>query len=288
MRITNRMLQQNLTSGIHGRTAALARAARQVTTGRKLNTVSDNPVDASQVMRVDSQLRDIEQYRRNGTFATTKLSTEDVALSSLIGVLQQAKKAAMASTSPDPTDPGRQATAASVAQMREQAIALGNTRVGDEYIFGGDRSTTQPFLANGTYVGDAGTRRVSINDGVTVAVNHSGQPLFTDALAALDNLRVQLQTGTPAQIQSAIDDLEDATQLALRNQAETGARLQDIKDTGTRLASLAVSLADRRDGIVGIDPAEAIVQMQQEQTALERAYAVVGRVMQTSLTEYLR
>lgn len=288
MRITNRMLQQNLTSGIHGRAAALARAARQVTTGRKLNTVSDNPVDASQVMRMDSQLRDIEQYRRNGTFATTKLSTEDVALSSLIDVLQQAKKAAMASTSPDPADEGRVAAASSVAQMREQVIALGNTRVGEEFLFGGDRSTTAPFLANGTYVGDTGTRRIQINDGVTVAVNHSGQPLFTDALAALDNLHLQLQSGTPTQIQAAIDDLEDATQLAMRNQAETGARLQDIKDTSARLATLSVSLADRRDGVVGVDPAEAIVQLQEEQNALERAYAVVGRVLQTSLVEYLR
>lgn len=288
MRITNRMLQQNLTSGIHGRMDALARAARQVTTGRKLNAVSDNPVDASQVLRMDSQLRDIEQYRRNGTFATVKLSTEDVAISSLIGVLQTAKQTAMSTTSPDPNEAGRQAALSAARQMKEQIVALGNTRVGEEFIFGGDRSTTRPFLANGTYVGDANTRQVQINDGVSVAVNHSGQPLFTDALAAIDDLIVQLQSGTPDQIQAAVAGIEDAAQLALRNQAETGARLKDVKETSARLATLAVNLADRRDSLVNVDPAEAIVALQQEQGALERAYAVVGRVMQSSLIDYLR
>lgn len=288
MRITNRMLHQTLTAGLHGRMDALARAARQVTTGKKINAVSDNPVDAAQVMRMDSQLRDIEQYRRNGTFATAKLSTEDVALSSLIGVLQTAKQTAMATTSPDPADASRQAAISSVRQLKEQIVALGNTRVGNEYLFAGDLSTTPPFLANGAYVGDANTRRVLINDGVSLPLNHSGQPLFTDAIASLDNLLAQLQTGTPDQIQSAVAAIEDATQLALRNQAETGARLKDVRDTGERLATLSASLADRRDGLVSVDPAEAIIALQQEQSALERAYAVIGRVMQTSLTEYLR
>lgn len=288
MRITNRTLQQNLTSGIRARTEALARAARQVTTGRRVNTLSDDPVDAAQVMRMDSQLRDIEQYRRNGTFATAKLSTEDVALSSLISVLQTAKQAAMSNTSPDPADSGRQAAASEITQLREQVIALGNTRVGEEYLFGGDRSTTAPFLASGAYVGDGNTRSVQINDGVSVPTNHAGQPLFTDAIAALDNALAQLQSGTPDQIQDAVTRLEDAVQLALRNQAETGARLKDIQDTGTRLATLTASLADRRDGLVSVDPAEAIIAMQQEQSALEQAYAVVGRVMQVSLTDYLR
>jgi flagellar hook-associated protein 3 FlgL len=287
MRITNRMLQQNLTSGLRGRMEALARAARQVTTGRRLNTVSDNPVDASQVMRMDSQLRDIEQYRRNGTFATAKLSTEDVALSSLISVLQKAKSTAISTTSPDPTDPGRQAALSAVQQLKEQVIALGNTRVGDEYVFAGDRSTTAPFLANGNFVGDSNSRQIQINEGVSVSLTHSGQPLFTDALTSLDDLITQLQTGTPDQIQATLTAVGDATQQALRFQAETGARLKDIQETGTRLASLSASLADRRDGIVGVDPAEAIVALQQEQTALERAYAVVGRVMQTTLTDYL-
>ena len=42
---------------------------------RKISTLSDNPVDASQVMQLNSHLRDIDQYRRNASNATTKMNS---------------------------------------------------------------------------------------------------------------------------------------------------------------------------------------------------------------------
>ena len=288
MRITNLMLQNTLTSGLRGRLAAVARAASEVTTGNRIQTVSDGPIDAAQIMRMNSQLADIDQYRRNGTFATATLSVEDTALSSLNDVIQQAKQLAMSTTSSDPNDPDRQAALSAMQQLRQQVISLGNTRVGDQYIFGGDQSTTPPFTAAGAYVGDANTTQIAINDGVSVTINHSGQPLFTDALSALDGAITQLQTGNAAQIQASVPALDAAGQQALGAQSQTGARLQDIQTTGQQLATLSAQLADQRDAVQQVDPATAIVELQGEQSALERAYSVVGRVLQTTLTDYLQ
>ncbi|MCC6653385.1 MAG: flagellar hook-associated protein FlgL [Candidatus Eisenbacteria bacterium] len=288
MRISTQQMQRNLTSGLRGRMAAIARAAAEASTGRRIRTLSDDPVDAAQIMRMESQARDIDQFRRNGTFATTKLATEDIALTTVRDVLQRAKTLAAATTSADVGDPGRLSTLASVRQLREEVIALGNTRVGNEYIFGGDRSNVAPFQADGTYVGDGNTRQLAINDGVSVSLNHSGQPLFTDSIAGLDNLIQQLQTGTPDQVSAAITDLEDATQQVMRMQSETGARMRDILDTGAALAKQNAALLDRRDALRDVDPAESIIKAQTEQAALERAYAVVSRVLESTLTNYLR
>ncbi len=288
MRITNLMIQNTLTSGIRGRLAAVARAASQVASGLRVQTVSDDPVDAASVLRLNSQLADIDQFRRNGTFATAQLSVEDTALSSLKDVLQQAKTLAMAATATDPNDPTRLAALATVRQLRDQVVGLGNTRSGDQYIFGGDRSTTPPFTPAGVYVGDANTSQIAINDGVNVTLTHAGQPLFTDALSSLDDLITQLQTGTPAQIQGTVTNLQNATQETLETQSETGTRLKEIQDASARLATIGARVADRRDGVQAVDPATAVVQLQNEQTALERAYAVVGRVLQTTLNDYLK
>lgn len=288
MRITNLTLQRNLSAGLRGRLAAIGKAASQVSSGHRIQTVSDDPIDASQIMRMNSQLSDIDQFRRNGTFATAKLSTEDVAFSSLKDTLQQAKQLAMSTTASDPNDPTRQAAVSAIRQMRDHVIALGNTRVGDEYIFAGDLSTTQPFNAAGQFVGNTNTRTIPINDGVSIALNHSGQPTFTDAIGALDNLITQLGSGTPDQIQQAVPALEAATQQTLKNQAETGSRLKDIQDTAAQLATSNAALLDRRDAVQNVDPAEAIITLQSEQSALERAYAVVGRVLSTTLTDYLK
>ncbi len=288
MRITNQMLQRSLTSGLRGRLQALERAAAEAATGRRVRSVSDDPIDASQVMRLEAQARDIEQYRRNGTFATTRLSAEDIALSSVLKSLRDAKDLAATTTSSDPSDPGRVAALAAVRQLKTQLVALGNTRVGNEYLFGGAQSTTPPFQADGTYVGDDTLRQVQIGDGVGLALNHEGGALFGGAMAAIDDLMTALQTGTPDDISATARDLESATQTIMRAQAETGSRLSEIEDSGVRLAKLQSHLLERRDTLVSVDPAEAIVRLQQEQAALERAYATIGRVMQATLTEYLR
>lgn len=288
MRITNQMLRQNLLSGLRGRMESISRAAAEVSTGRRIRTVSDDPVDASQIMRMESQVRDVEQYRRNGTFATTRLSTEDVALSSLLKTLKNAKDLVASTTSADPNDPARQAALAAVQQYKEQIVALGNTKVGNEYIFGGTQTTAPPFQPDGTFVGDNNIRQVSINEGVTIDANHPGGAVFGPALTALDDLITQLQSGTPDQIQATMSDLQGATDVVMTTQAELGVRLRNIRDTGEALALQHASMLDRRDAIANVDPAESIVRLQSEQAALERAYAVINRVMSATLTEYLR
>ncbi len=288
MRITNQMMRQNLLSGLRGRMEAISRAASEASTGRRIRTVSDDPVDSSQIMRMESQVRDVEQYRRNGTFATTRLSTEDVALSSLLKTIQNAKALVSSTTSSDPADPGRQAALAAVRQYKEQMVALGNTKVGNEYIFGGTRTTTPPFQADGTFVGDTNIRQVAINDGVTIDANHSGGAVFGSAMIAMDDLITQLQSGTPDQIQATMTDLQDATTTVMTAQAELGVRLKNIQQTGESLGIQHAALLDRRDAIANVDPAEAIIRLQSEQAALERAYAVINRVMSATLTDYLR
>lgn len=288
MRITNQMIQRSLTSGLRGRLQALERAAAEAATGRRVRTVSDDPIDASQVMRLEAQSRDIEQYRRNGTFATTRLSAEDISLSSVLKTLRDAKDLAASTSSNDPNDPQRLAALSAVTQLKAQLVSLGNTRVGNEYLFGGAQTTRPPFQADGTYVGDAASRGVQVGDGVTLTVNHEGGALFGGAMAAIDDLMTALQSGTPADIAATTRDLESATQTVMRAQAETGSRLREIEDNGLRLAKVQSHLLERRDALVSVDPAEAIVRLQQEQAALERAYATIGRVMQATLTEYLR
>jgi flagellar hook-associated protein 3 FlgL len=288
MRITNLMIQKNLMSGLRGRMTAIAKASSEASTGHRVNTVSDDPVDAAQIMRMQAQVGDIQQYQRNGIYATTKLSVEDTAISSLRATLATAKGIAMATTSADPNDPSRKAALNQALTLRDQLVSLGNTKVGDQYIFGGDNSTTPPFQSNGNYVGNTGSQQVEITSGVTMPTTHAGQPLFTDPIASVNELILQLQSGTPDQIGASVTTLEASMQTALQTQSDVGARMQAVKDTGTQLAAQSSALLDRRDALMDVDPAQAIVALQQEQGALTQAYAVIGRVMQTTLTDYLK
>src|SRR5262249_61260685 len=95
MRITNSMLIQSALQGMRDRLADLSRAQQRATTLRRINTMSDDPVAAAEVSRIDSSLRDVEQYRKNGMAARTRLAAEDVVLTSMRTLLQQAREIAL-------------------------------------------------------------------------------------------------------------------------------------------------------------------------------------------------
>jgi flagellar hook-associated protein 3 FlgL len=288
MRISSRMFQQSAMQSLRASLAALAQAQRQSASGRRVQTVSDDPIDASQIMRIDSQLRDIAQYQRNAASAQTRLSTEDAVLTAARNLLARARGIALSGAVNSPSDPLRQAAVAEVQQVKEQLIALGNTKLGNEYIFGGGETMTAPFLPDGTYIGNTNVRQAQIDGGVMIDTNHTGDQMFSAALQSLDALTNELQTGTPESIQNTLPTVASAEQQTLIAQTEVGSRLQEIDLTGKQLATRTTDFQNREGAIRDLDPAVAAIQVVSAQNALERSYAVVGRILSTNLFDYLR
>jgi flagellar hook-associated protein 3 FlgL len=282
------MLQESALRSIRGNQETLARLQEQATTGRRIRTVSDDPGAATQIMRSEAAVRDFEQFRRNGIEALTRMSTEDVVLTSARDLLKQASGLAVGVAGSGPADPERQAMAAAVGQLRQELVAYGNTRVGNEYIFGGASSTVPPFQPDGTYVGDHVVRQIEIDRGVLMPTNHAGDGVFSSALQGLADLEQELRTGTQASINAAVNDLNTAGDHLVLAQSETGTRLQQISATTDSLALRTANLLDQRDSLRDVDPAEAAIKVVIAQSALERAYAAIGKVMSTNLLDYLR
>jgi flagellar hook-associated protein 3 FlgL len=288
MRISTYMMQQQMLRGLGRSLDSLARAQQDAATGRRVRTLSDHPVDASQIMRIDSHLRDIDQFNRNAAAAQTRLSAEDVVLTAARDLVSRAKNLALSGATESPSDPLRLAALAELRQIRDQLVSLGNTRIGDEYIFGGAQTQSPPFRADGAYLGDDTIRMAEIDDQVIVPTNHSGGWMFGPAFQALDALEQELQTGTSASIQGLAADLDTADRQMLYSQTEVGSRQREIESALEHLARRSNDLLDRREVLRDLDPAEAVAKVLAGQTALERAYAMVGRVLSTNFLDYLR
>jgi flagellar hook-associated protein 3 FlgL len=288
LRISTSMLRRDAMRAIGGNLEALARAQRESATGRRIQTLSDDPSGAAQVMRLDAHLRDVEQFRKNAASATTRLSTEDVVLKSARELVQHARELALSGATESPSDPLRQAALAEIDQIRDQLVSLGNTKLGDEYLFGGGQSANPPFRLDGTYLGDDTVRRAEIDDQLVVDTNHTGDRMLGTALQALATVTVELQNGTPESIRAKADFLANAADDLLEVQTEVGSRLRLIEQSNDHLAQRVVTFADQRDAIRDVDPAQAVLEFMAAQTALERAYAAVGRVLSTNLLDFLR
>jgi flagellar hook-associated protein 3 FlgL len=252
-----------------------------------VRTVSDDPADASRIARINAHLRDINQYRRNLTTATMRLSAEDAVLDSVRDLLSKAKGVALGVDEINGSEAALQAAITEVGQIREHLIALGNTRLGNEYIFGGARTTQPPFLADGSYAGDQTVRRVEIDEGILLPTNHTGDVAIGEAIRALQGLLEDLESADYERISQSLAGIETALQQSLAAQTEVGIRLGQLQEVQDLLARRSHDLQSQGSELRDVDPTEALVHLMASQEALERAYAVVGRVASLSIIDYL-
>ena len=288
MRVSTAFVFQNALRGLRRNVVASERAERQLATGRRIQTISDDPAGALSVMRASSQLKDIEQYQRNGSLASVRLTTEETVLNRFGEVLERAETVARSAASLDASDPVRQAAITEVAALHEEIVSLANTRLGDEFIFGGTKSDVPPFKEDGSYVGGSVSQSAEIDSGVLVETGHTGDQVFGGALEETAALLDELRTGNQSSISEAAEALNASKEDASLAETEVGIRLRQIKDATEALARRAARTGDERDALLNADPTESAVEALAAQTALERAYTAVSRVLSTNIMDYLR
>jgi flagellar hook-associated protein 3 FlgL len=287
MRISDQMILRDALRGLRGNLETLLRVQEEATTGRRIRRVSDEPLDASHIMRLDSDLRSMDRFRRTIAVANTRLSTEEAVLTMVGDLLKSAQQLAGDAAGAE-DDSYAEAALREINTIREEVITLANTKLVNEFIFAGSRTDTAPFLDDGTYVGDSKVREVEVAEGIRLPTNHTGDQVFVEVLDALEDLVQEVESGTDESLNEALERLKETIQDLVRAQVEVGSRLRKIDDFDLYLVQRSTATTDQLDELQEVDPTEAILKLTQAQQALERAYAAVGRVLETNILKYLR
>ncbi len=290
MRVTTKSMYEQVLRDVTGRLQAYARASEQVSSGRRLSAVSDDPVAGSQALRADQGLRAVVQYRRSVAAVRTRLDMEESVLSQVTDLLTRARELAVSQSGSNANGQTRAASAEEVTSLIEQAIALGNSRVGNDFVFGGTATGAPPFQADGTYVGSGAARSAEIGAGEVVSTAHTGQELLIDSgvLPGLISLRDRLATNDEAGIVTSLGQLDvafDATQSLLAGAGAKGRRLDQAL---AGLDAIDTALTQSKSDAIDVPMEEALIQLASIQSALQAAILSGTRVLNANLTEYYR
>ncbi len=301
MRITNSMRRDQTLREIQGNLGRLAELQRQISSGKKFTRVDEDPLGASTVIRAQRGTRAIDQYTKNGIGAQVRLGTEEAVVSHVDDLLRQARDFALSFGKGDPPYTAAQSTQRQVAadqltRLLDETISLGNTKIGNEYILAGDKSTTPAFdltagATYGNYQGGTRQRQVEIADGIKVAPNHTGDQYVGPAIAALKALRDAVDPAnnqTEAQVATAVQTVFDRSQDLLISTAQTGTTGNQIVSTMKTNAVMKNDLADMRGAVEDVGLEEATAKLLSLQTTIQASYSATGRLINLSLSDYLR
>lgn len=293
MRISTNWQFWQMERAIGQATDRLSLWQRRVSTGRRLEQPSDDPVGSVHALAIRQSLQQIEQYGRNIREARLFLQATEQAFASLGTLLGEVRQIVMQGANDTIDTDARDALIRQIRHLKERLMQLGNQRAdGERYLFSGQKVHTQPFTLSGgvlTYAGDGNPLLVDIAPDRTIPVNFTGAARIADLYNKLTDIENHLLTGDSDAL-SRIDlrDIEAFQSEFNRYRGEMGVRLRELENYETLYAARKEQLQGNLADIEEIDLTEAISQLRQQELSYQTALQVFMRVHAINLFDFLR
>ncbi len=312
MRITNRVMNNNLLLNLNRGLTRLDRLNNQLASKKQINVPSDDPVKAGTILRTSTSIREVDQYTRNIDSAESWLDASDVVMKDVLAVIHRAKELGVYGASSHLDGTARQALADEVKELHGNVLQLANSMHGGRYLFAGQYTQTKPFAEDqehdgpglpgieflpGLKDGDGNPIHPDENDmsiefeigtGVKMGVNMNGQELFMPIFEALQNLHGELIATTPSSSSGVLDDLDNALDNVLQQVSELGGKQNRVGLAKERMLDLKLNLTKILSEDQDLDYAEAIMELKMEEFAYRTALSVGARIIQPTLVDFLR
>lgn len=258
MRISHLLIYDRVTSALQENLRRLFQPEEQLSTGKKINRPSDEPIDISRIMDYRVSIKDKEQFKRNMNDAKTYLELTDKTLEQSVNSIKRAEELVITALNGDETPESRKMIAEEVKQLRAHMLGLANTRFRSRYIFSGMLYDKQAFDSSGTYQGDNNYIEVKATYYLAVKENLTGPEVFSyqqgsEEVAKLEDGRyIHYIQGIGTEVTIEIRDTDDTTVLdsfSFSNTLEQLDRIIEALDTNNtdRLTALLKTLGRSMD-----------------------------------------
>lgn len=299
MRIANKSYLDLLQQGIRNAEGDLGILTEQITSGRRINRPSDDPVAMGKALRAHATLDTVLSRNETLKWASAINNSTDAALGELTEPLQTALDAAMRASQVGIGEAGRLACAEEVRAAMERIVTIGNSEFSSVYLFAGTKNRQSPLEATGaggapvTYSGNSAPMEVEVAPGRSVELTISGECLFNfenpageRAVEAVDSnifqtmsdLANAIQSGDGEGIANHGEDLEALRDHIVAERGRlgaTGLRLeQSIALTEDAELQCREILAEVED----VDMIKALTEAQQRKTSYQAALAATSMI----------
>jgi flagellar hook-associated protein 3 FlgL len=280
--------------------AQMTEAQTQISTGFKVNVVSDNPDVISTLLQAQANLNGAQQISTNLGQVATEVNTGEQALESATSLYDQVQTLSAEGTTSTQTASGRATIAQQLQSIEQQMVGLANTQVNNRYIFSGDTDQVQPYTFDptqpdpvSTYQGSASTRTIQAADGTTFPVALTAQQIFdstdptTNVFTSINNMVTALNANDQTAIQTANAALPNVSTY-LNTQLSFYGNAQDAVTAATTSASnMVTQLQTQISGLQDADETQSILQLTQAQTEQQAALQSFQQIPRTTLFDFL-
>ena len=253
----------------------VANSQVQISTGKRIQRASDDPVAAARVGNIRTSQADNAAWARNVSLGTALVDQADTALASVSSLLARAQELTLAASNP-------------TANANDRAtLAIEMTAIADEI----DVLSASKSSLGGPLFSTATPMAMRLDADTVFAPVPSRSAAFEVAGTAIST---QLRTASTAitagnapQIATSLTDVKAAIDHVANVHAEIGinaGRLERLRDTQ---AGSSISLSAERSMLEDTDLSSAIAKLNSQTITLEAAQAAFARINRRTLIDIL-
>ena len=308
-----------LTADIQKNEANYNRLTQQLSSGKKITNITDDPIAAVNIVNTNRQLGQIDTFTKNTQLAKEELDTLDDLMELAGTYLSQAwDKAAQANNGTYATT-SLQALKVEIDEIAKTMVDLANTEFNDNFIFGGANTKLTPYEMTGDgkilYKGTPQDnpdyiRQTEVADGVFEVINTTGDKIFgwyngdddcSGVMGALKILSNSIQdlidakdagdpvaeTAAEDKMRSTMDMFAKSHNEILTEQTKFGGVYNRMEMTESTLETNNENLTSYLSNLQDVDIASATTQWIQAQYAYQASLKVASASMNMSLLNYI-
>lgn len=295
-RVTQGMVNTNFIRNLNNNLTSMSNLQDQLSTGRRINKPSDDPVGLSFAMRYRSELAANDQYQENVDSALSWLDFTDSTLNKAGDVLQRLRELAVkGSNGPNPQS-ALDAIKSEAEQMYSELVSIANSDFNGKHVFNGQKTDLVPYQEATAMndITDNADIQFEIGVGVRLSVNVTGNTVLGDpadtdnAFKVTKDIINALGTGNYNGVSTALANLDTRIEKFLGIRSSVGAKMNRVQLSEERLKSISGNLQTLQTKVEDVDVALAITNLKTAENVYQSSLSVGAKVIRPSLIDFLR
>ena len=255
---------------------SLSKAMEQLSTGKRINSASDDAAGLAISNKMTAQVRGLDQAVRNANDGISMIQTADGATKEITNMLQRMRELAVQAANDTNTDDDRDALAAEATELTSEIDRIAkNTTWNGMVIF--NNTVTK------STVGDtAGTAKFHVganSTDSTIDVTFRGMEA-----ADLKITSTEVDLTTQADATDSIKAIDDAMKLVDTERATYGAKINRLTYAADNLSNVSQATSASRSRILDTDYAATTTELARTQIISQAATAMLAQANQAPQT----
>lgn len=151
MRVTNNMMISNLMYNLERNLNRMTRKQDELATGKRVLRASDDPIEASKILKFKTDISELTQFQDNATDALGWLEATESSIADTGEVLHRLKELSIQASNSTYSVEDLSKIRTEVQQLKNQIITNGNFNFAGRYVFSGFQTDKPLFNNDGSF-----------------------------------------------------------------------------------------------------------------------------------------